>query len=527
MAEMPLHEWLRHYARITPDKAALIWYGQAISYEELDRLSDSFARFLSDLGVAKGDSVALFMQNCPQYVIAHFGIQKLGAIVGPCSPLFKEAELNYQLRDMSARVVVAAQDISPVLASAREGTAVEHMIAVNYGDFLPEQMTYTPTPDMTVERTIPTGMYDFMAEINAERTVLPEPSASMEDVSILVYTSGTTGRPKGAMLTYRSAVYKARTSADVIGLTSADVHLVIPPLYHISGMLCGINIPIVLGGTAILHYRFNPASTIESIVSHRPTYWKGLAPMLKAVIDDPSAQRADLSSLRLCAMTSFGIPTTLELERSWHAIAGHHAQVCEAGYGLTETHTFDSVMPPAAVRWGTNGKLLPGVQCRIVDPVSRQDVATGEEGEILLKSAGNFIGYWNQSEKTQETLQDGWVCTGDIGKLDDMGYLTLLGRIKELIKVSGYSVFPEDVEALMLEHPQVLQAGVIGVADATKGEVVKAVIVLRSEARDVVSSQDLIAWARKNMSPYKVPRIIEFRDSLPMTASGKVVRRLL
>lgn len=527
MADMPLHEWLRHYARTTPEKPAIIWYGRAISYAELDRLSDSFAHFLSELGVIKGEPVALFMQNCPQYVIAHFGIQKLGAIVGPCSPLFKEAELNYQLRDMGARIAVAAQDIYLVLAAARSGTPLEHVAVVSYSDFLPEEPTYTVPDDVVAARNIPVDAYDFMEEINKERPPIPEPSPSLDDISMLVYTSGTTGRPKGAMLPFRSAVYKARTAADVIGLTSDDVHLVIPPLYHISGMLCGINIPIALGGTAVLHYRFNPKSTIESIVSHRPTYWKGLAPMLKAVMDDPIARHADLSSLRLCAMTSFGIPTTVDLERSWQAVAGPGSQVSEAGYGLTETHTFDSVMPPDAVHWGTNGTLLPGVQCRIVDPVSRQDLPIGEEGEILLKSDGNFKGYWNDAGKTAETLQDGWVCTGDIGKLDESGYLTLLGRIKELIKVSGYSVFPEDVEALLMEHPQVLQAGVVGAADSTKGEVVKAVVVVHSNDTGPITSDDLVAWARKHMSAYKVPRIIEFRDSLPMTASGKVIRRLL
>lgn len=526
MADQPLHEWLRYYARKTPEKPAIIWYGRKISYAELDQRSDACAGFLASLGVGKGDPVALFMQNSPQYVIAHFGIQKLGAIVGPCSPLFKEKELNYQLQDMGARVVLAARDLYPVLDAARQDTAVEHMALINYCDFLPESPSYTVPDEVMADRQALDSTFDFMEEINKTWTMPPEPALSMDDVAMLVYTSGTTGRPKGAMLPYRSALFKARGGAERVGLDTDDIHLVIPPLYHISGMLCGINIPVYLGGTAVLHYRFNAKSTLESIEHHQPTYWKGLAPMLVALLDESSSDRFDVSSLRLCAMTSFGIPTTLELAERWRAGFSCDTRVFEAGYGLTETHTFDSAMSPDAIKWGTNGTLLPGVQCRIIDRVTGRDVQPGAEGEILLKSEGNFQGYWKDEIKTDKTLRDGWVYTGDVGKVDEAGYLTLLGRIKELIKVSGYSVFPDDVEALLLEHPGVIQAGVVGVSDPHKGEVVKAVIVLRPEAKQM-TSDELIAWSRQNMSAYKVPRIIEFRTSLPMTASGKVVRRLL
>ena len=214
-----------------------------------------------------------------------------------------------------------------------------------------------------------------------------------------------------------------------------------------------------------------------------------------------------------------------ELADQWLALTGCPSS--ETGYGLSETHTMDTMMPPREIRFGTNGKLLPGVSCRIVDIESGKDLPVGSEGEIVLKSPGNFAGYWHDLEKTAETLKDGWVYTGDIGKLNADGYLILLGRIKELIKISGYSVFPADVESILLMHPKVDQVAVLGVPDASKGELVKAVFVLKPEFVDNTQPEELIAWSRENMSAYKVPRLIEFRDSLPKNTTGKVMRRML
>ncbi|HUG57692.1 MAG TPA: AMP-binding protein [Candidimonas sp.] len=524
--DKPLHEILRLHAKQNPDKTAIIWYGAAITYGELDSLSDKCAAWLSTLGVCKGEPVALFMQNCPQYVIAHFGIQKLGAIASPCSPLFKQHELNYQLQDQGARVILAADALYPIVKQSLDDTLIEHIGLVHYADCLPSTPSYSVPEEILVPRTIPNDTLDLMAELNRLSTKAPLVATSMDDVALLVYTSGTTGRPKGAMLTYANALFKTAGGVETGGIKPHDIHLVIPPLYHISGMLCGINIPIYLGATAVLHYRFSPVATLESITCHKPTYWKGIAPMLQALMDCPDAGQYDLSSLRLCPATSFGIRTTPELAARWAAFTGG-AQAYEAGYGLTETHTFDSVMPPEAVRWGTNGRLLPGAECRIINAVTNKEVDCAGSGEVFLKSPGNFRGYWKQPEKTAETLLDSWVRTGDIGTVDADGYLTLLGRSKEMIKVSGYSVFPEDVEAILLRHPDLAQAAVIGVSDPSKGEVVKAILVARTNNGPALTSDELVRWCKENMSAYKVPRIVEFRDNLPMTASGKVQRHLL
>jgi long-chain acyl-CoA synthetase len=525
MDGMPLHEYLRLHARLTPEKTAIVWYGYEMSYAELDRLTDNCAAFLYELGVRKGEPVALFMQNCCQYVIAHFGIQKLGAIVSPCSPLFKHHELGYQLQDLGARVIIAAQDLLPIVQAARPQSPLEHVILTRYSDFLPEVTAYTAPDDIQPAMPINLeGVRDFCTEISRPASSVIQQHTNLEDIALLAYTSGTTGRPKGAMLSYGNALFKARGGAIASGLSRDDIHLAIPPLYHISGMLCGINIPIYLGGTIVLHYRFNPRSTVESIERYRPTYWKAIAPMLLAIMEDLQSQGFDLSSLRKCPTTSFGIRTSPELAEQWRRFAGG-AEVFEAGYGLTETHTFDSVTPPEAVRWGSNGRLLPGVECRIVSVEDQSVLPIGEEGEIVWRSPGCFKGYWNQPEKTSETLVNGWVHTGDLGKVDADGYLTLSGRIKDLIKVSGYSVFPEDVESILIKHPGVGQVAVVGVADARKGQVVAAFVVPKPGFE--LFTDELLAWSRENMSAYKVPRMIQIREQLPMTASGKVKRNQL
>jgi long-chain acyl-CoA synthetase len=523
---MPLPEIIRGHAGRIPDKPAIIWYGRAITYGELDELSDRCAAVLAGLGVCRGEPVALFMQNCPQYVIAHLAIQKLGAIVSPCSPLFKSVELAYQLGDLGAKVIIAADNLLPIIESARGETALQSVLVVHYQDFLPEQPTYRVPDEIRFPRKMPEGTVDLLQAMKAENDPRPPARLELDDIGLLVYTSGTTGRPKGAVLTLGNILFKTATPVAFSGLRKEDVHLAIPPLYHISGMLFGINIPLYSGATVVLHYRSDPLATLESIAHHRVTYWKGVAPMLVACMEAPGAERYDVTCLRITTASSFGIRMSEELSQRWAKFT-NGCYATEAGYGLSETHTMDSMMPPDAVRWGTNGKLLPGVECRIVGSATGLDLPVGEQGEIVLRSPGNFRGYWNQPEKTGETLRDGWVHTGDIGKVDADGYLSLLGRTKEMIKVSGYSVFPEDVEAILVRHPKIAQAGVVGVADPHKGEVVKAVIVLKAEHAGTMTTEELVEWGRENMSAYKVPRVIKFSDALPKTTSGKVLRRLL
>ncbi|MBK7059420.1 MAG: AMP-binding protein [Rubrivivax sp.] len=525
----PLHEILRRRARAHPDKPAYLWYGQPLSYAELDRASDAFAARLVQIGVRKGDPVALFMQNCPQYLIAHYGIQKLGAVVCPCGPLSREHELRYQLDDLKARVIVAAAPLMEVVDQVRADTALEHVLVVHYADLLPQQ----PTIDLPAElaqmrvapRSIPAGTEDFMAAVRSGASP-PTVTVAPDDIALMTYTSGTTGLPKGAMLSFDNALYKTAVSAQGYQVGEDDVLLAIAPLYHIAGMLMAVNISVYAGATTVLMYRFDPLAVLQAIARHRVSWWYSIAPMNVAAMQVPGAAAFDLSSLRMNPVTSFGIAFTEPLAQQWRGLAPNCSSF-EAAYGLSETHTMDTCMPIAAIRWGTHGRPVPGNELRIVDPDSGAEKPAGEPGEITIRGRGVFKGYWHKPEASAQTLRDGWVHTGDMGRLDAEGYLTFMGRFKEMIKVSGYSVFPEEVEAILIKHPAIAQAGVIGVPDAHKGEVVKAFVVLKPGQSEQVDEAAVIAWSRENMALYKAPRHVSFVASLPATGSGKMLRRLL
>jgi long-chain acyl-CoA synthetase len=525
--QQPLHEYLRTHARERGGHPACLWYGHAMSYAELDAASDAFAARLQALGVAKGEPVVLFLNNCPQYLVAHFGIQKIGAIVCPSGPLNKEHELAYQVDDLKARVIVAASSLLPVVDKVRASGTLAHVFAVHYADLLPA----APTLDLPAElaaaakepRSVPSHCEDFFAVMCSGARPAPV-ALSLDDVALMTYTSGTTGLPKGAMLSYGNALFKTRAAADCNGVTGADVLLSIAPLYHIAGMLMGVNVPVLTGASSVLLHRFDPRATLQAIARCRVSWWYSIAPMNVACMQVPDIAGFDLSSLRMNPVTSFGIAFTEPLAQQWRGFAGHCSSF-EAAYGLSETHTCDTYTPHHAPRWGTQGIAVPGVTIRIVDSDTGEDKAAGEVGEIVLRSTGNFKGYWNKPEATAATLRDGWVHTGDMGKLDADGYLSFIGRFKEMIKVSGYSVFPEEVETILIKHPAVAQAAVIAQPDAEKGEVVKAFIVRKPGI--ALDADALMAWARDNMASYKAPRAVRFIDALPTTGAGKVLRRLL
>ena len=524
----PLHEHLRRHARATPGGTAIDWYGHSISWAELDAASDAFAARLQALGVQKGEPVVLFLNNCPQYLVAHYGIQKIGAIVCPSGPLNKEHELAYQVGDLKARVIVAAADLLPVVDKVRPGSQLEHVFVVHYADLLPGQPTIDPPAELVAARQaprqVPADCEDFLTVMRAAARPAPV-ELSLDDVALMTYTSGTTGLPKGAMLSYGNALFKTEVTAQTAQIGAQDIALSVAPLYHIAGMLMGVNVPVLAGARQVLLFRFDPVAVLQAIDRHKVTHWYSIAPMNFACMQVPQPERFDLTSLRRNPVTSFGITLTEPLAQKWQAFTGGPCISCEAAYGLSETHTMDTGMPFDAIRWGTHGKPMPGVAIRIIDPATGAELPVGEMGEITLLSPGNFKGYWNKPEATAATLKDGWVHTGDMGRMDADGYLTFTGRFKEMIKVSGYSVFPEEVEAILNKHPAVAQSAVIGVPDAAKGEVVRAFIVPRPGQS--VQEADFIAWCREHMAPYKAPREVRVIDALPATGAGKVLRRLL
>jgi len=522
----PLHEYLQQNARDYPEKPAYIFYGREITWSELGESTKRFANYLNGIGVRKGDRVALYMQNCPQYVIAHFATQMLGAIVSPCSPMFKEWELEYELNDSGARVLVATDDLYPFAEKVRKKTSLEAVVVTNYRDMVPAEPTLAVPGELMQEKKSYPETKDMQEILISYPAGVPAVEIDLwNDVAMMIYTSGTTGQPKGAMLTYGNALATVAASVQVKRMRADDVAIDIMPIFHIAGNLFGICTPVYLGSTVVLLTRFDPKTVVEAFVRYRCTMWYAVTPMLLAIMALPDTKNIDWSSLRQTTCTGFGIPLSEEIANQWKDFTGGD-QVREGGYGLTETHTGD-VFTPDKIKWGSNG--IPTLDCdmRIIDSETGKELGTNVSGEIVLRNPGVFKGYWNNKERTAETLRDGWVYTGDIGMIDDDGYLWFQGRDKEMIKCSGYSVFPEDVEFLLLKHPAVAQVGVIGIPDATRGESVKAFIVLKPEYKGKITQKDIIAWGKEKMASYKYPRAVEFRDVLPTSGAGKILRRLL
>ncbi len=524
--KIPIHEYLRFQAGKMPEKAAIIFYGRTISYKELDDASDRFAAYLLSKGIKKGDRVGIFLLNCPQYAIAHFGIQKIGAIVCPCSPLFKELELEYELNDANIEILLSLDLLMPTVKEVLEKTPLRHVIVTNLNDYLPENPSLPLIDYMSIPKSPIPGTDDFMDIVTTGDTSIPKVDIDMEnDIGLFQYTGGTTGLPKGCMLSFNAALFKTAGTVGVSKITEDSVCLVTMPIFHIAGMLAGLNSCIYAGATQILLSMFDVKTAAKAISTYKADFWYSAVPMNVGIMSDPDCKQYDLSSLKLCLTSSFGIQLTKEIADQWSELTIGGLLV-EGAYGLSETHTADTFVPRDNIKYDACGIPGPNTDFKILNlDGSGEELPIGGEGEIVLKNPGVFKGYWNKPNETARTLIDGWVHTGDIGKFDDDGYLYLLGRVKEMIKVSGFSVYPEEVESLLNNHAGIAQSAVIGVPDETKGEVVKAYIT-KAPGADL-DEQVLMEWAKKHISSYKCPKYIEFRDELPTLATGKLLRRKL
>ncbi len=516
LGERPVFDYVRMNAEESSDQTAITFQGAKISYRLLQKQADAFASFLLKRGLKKGDRVALYLPNCPQFVIALFGAQKAGAIVSPCNPMFKEWELQYQLKDMQPRVIVLLNAFYDRFLNIGD-TGIDTVIMTGISDFA----------GIPAQRALPSGVIDFYETTLTDEEESLIPDVQMEDFCLMIYTSGTTGLPKGVMLTHRNLLFKAACAATVYGFQKDDVFLSVMPIYHVAGLLAGISVPIYVGAQLVLLPQFEPELAMEAIDQNHCTIAYTVTPMNVAIMAQPKQEAYNLTSLRLNMCSSFGISITEELSDRWGKLTGG-CKLFESSFGMSETCGFDTFMPLSKIKFGTVGIPVYECQINIVDQETGSEaMPVGQSGEILIRNPGVFREYWNRPEETAEALKDGWLHTGDMGKLDEDGYLVFLGRKKEMIKSSGYSVFPEEVELYLLKHPAIRAAAVIGLPDPQRGEVVKAFVVLRPEFTGRVTEDEIIQWAKEKISNYKCPRLVEFRSELPASGTGKVLRRLL
>ena len=526
--EKPLHEYLFDHARIVPDNRAYVFYGTEISWAQAADGVRRLAAFFKQRGVGQGDRVALYMQNCPQYILAHYAVQSLGAMVTPVNPQYKAAEIAYQLGNAEVCAIVVADDLYPLVAQVRDQVpTLKTVVSVSYRDYLPDAPTLPVPKELLNDAAAPGGDSVALREILAECAPLEEfePVDLWDGVGLMTFTSGTTGRPKGALLSYGSSLFKMAASYQANRLDIDGVSLAIAPLCHIAGMNNGVYMPVYARRGSIILARFDAETAIQAIEKYNVDMWYSIAPMNRAILDLPGVEQRNLRSLKHNPTTSFGMPVTEKLAGEWKKLTG--CQMHEAAYGLSETHTSDTFMPKNRIRWGSCGVPMAENDIQIIDIETGKRLGANQSGEIVVRNRAVFKGYWKRDDATAETLRHGAVHTGDVGYFDEEGYLFFTGRIKEMIKSSGYSVFPEDVEALMQDHPAIAQSAAIGIPDPKRGESVKLFVVLKPEYQGKVGEQELIDWAKEHMAAYKYPRELAFIDSLPATGAGKVLRRML
>jgi long-chain acyl-CoA synthetase len=517
---IPLHEILIKTAKEHPEKAAIAYFDGEITYRGLDSLSNKFAAALAALGVKKGDRVAIFLPNIPQFVIAYYGILKAGAVLTAISPLHKEREVEYQLSDSEAETIVALDSLYPIVEKAWRKTKLKNAVVTSAEEF-------------TSKNPVSSGKGEQVPNVHSFQELLKEPakprSVSInprEDLAALQYTGGTTGTAKGAMLTHMNLVLNAvMFAAWIKGTVAQETFLTALPLFHIYGMTTSMNVPVSLAAKMVLLPKFDPATVLETIQQHRITVFCGVPTMYSVLLSNPELGRFDLTSIRVCISGASPLPP--QVQKKFMQITGGFLA---EGYGLTEaspvTHCNPVDKTLRTVRLGSIGLPLPDTDARIVDvETGEKTLGAGETGELAVKGPQVMKGYWNRPEETALVLRNGWLLTGDIAKMDVDGYFYITDRKKDLIKYKDYSVYPRELEDILYEHPAVKLCAVVGKPTPVVGEIPKAFIVLKDGAQ--ATEAEIMAFVKEKVAPYKAVREAEFRKELPISAAGKVLKRVL
>jgi long-chain acyl-CoA synthetase len=519
--KVPLHAVLEKTAKGHPEKAAIAYFERKSTYRELDSLSNQFTGALSALGVKKGDRVAIFLPNIPQFLIAYYGILKAGAVLTAISPLHKEREVAYQLTDSEAETVVALDSLYPIVEKAWRKTKLKNAVVTSLGEYASKAAISRSRVEQKP------NVYSFQ-ELLKERGAKP-PKVNInpkEDLAALQYTGGTTGTAKGAMLTHLNLVSNAIAFAAWIkGAIAHETFLTALPLFHIYGMTTSMNVPILLAAKMVLLPRFEPVKALETIQRHKVTVFCGVPTMYSVLLANPDLGKFDLTSIRVCISGASPLPP--QVQKNFMDITGGFLA---EGYGLTEaspvTHCNPVDKTMRTVRLGSIGLPLPDTDARIVDvETGTKQLSPSETGELAVKGPQVMRGYWKRPGETALVFRDGWLLTGDIARMDQDGYFYITDRKKDLIKYKDYSVYPRELEDVIYEHPAVKLCAVVGKPDPMVGEIPKAFILLKDDAK--ATEDEIMGFVKEKVALYKAIREVEFRKELPVSAAGKVLRRVL
>jgi long-chain acyl-CoA synthetase len=529
---VPLFYFLEEAARKYPNQPCAIFKGAKLTYAEMDALTDRLAAGLVDLGVKKGDPVGIFMPNSPQFVMAFYAILKAGAVVVATNPLYTPREIEHQLNDAGVEILLVMSNFYKTVKQAQPKTRLKTLVVTNIKEYLPGMLRFL----FTVAKEKKEGHFVELAEGDVwlkdvlarhTREQRPQLGIGPDDVCIYQYSGGTTGVSKAAVSLHRNLV--ANTLQIRSWMTDCqegqEVVLMAIPLFHVYGMVAGMSFAISAGACMVMIP--NPrdmADVLGSIAKYRPTIYPGVPAMYNSIINHPDviAKKVDVSSIKGCISGS--APLLRETKERFEALTG--GKLVE-GFGMSETPTATHCNPlQGETRTGSIGIPLPDVDAKIVsldDGVT--ELAVGEVGELAVRSPNVMKGYHNMPSETANTLRDGWLFTGDIARVDEDGFFYIVDRKKELIKPSGYQVWPREVEEVIAENPKVLEVGVAGVPDAYRGETVKAWVVVK--AGETLTEEEVRAWCKERMAPFKVPTSVEFMAELPKTTVGKILRREL
>lgn len=530
LPEKPVQQFLTEAYKEVPEKIAVHFMGKELTYREVYESALKFANYLRSIGVEKGDRVAIMLPNCPQAVIAYYGVLYAGGIVVQTNPLYTERELQYQMADSGAKVILVMDILYPRTMKIINETQLENVIVTGIKDYL-------PFPKNLVYPFIQKKQYGFSVKVehsgmNHLFTEIMKTSPSTEiaidfdfenDLALLQYTGGTTGYPKGVMLTHKNLIantamcdawmYKCKKGEESI--------LGILPFFHVYGMTTVLVLSVMQQGKMVLLPKFDVEQALKTIDKLKPTLFPGAPTMYIGILNHPDLQKYDLSSIKACLSGSAPLP--LEVQEKFEALTG--GRLVE-GYGLTETSPVTHANPIWTNRInGSIGLPWPNTDATILRSGDVESLPPGEIGEIAVKGPQVMKGYWNRPEETAMTFSDGWFLTGDLGYMDENGYFYVVDRKKDMIIAGGFNIYPREVEEVLYEHDAIQECVVAGIPDPYRGETVKAYIVLK-EGKSV-TDKELNEFCRKNLAAYKVPRYYEFRTELPKTAVGKILRRTL
>ncbi len=527
LGEMPISEHLAHWGRETPDAPAIIYYGREVSYGELDAQANRFAALLKSKGIGKGDRVAVFLPNCPQFHFAFYGILKIGAVHCPVSPMSTSFELSYMLGDTGARALVTLDAMMPVVREAEGADRLDAVWTASLNDMAPDEPTMRLPEAVAAPRIACDDAEDLLAAL-AAMPADPHDGASLDAIAALNYTGGTTGMPKGCVHTQRDMLWTAAANWSVLrGTPEQEARVVwcsFFPEFWIAGENAALLYPVLNGRPLVLMTRWDPLALLQAIERHKVTSIALVVDGALELMERPDFSDFDLSSLRMVRVVSFIKKLDRDIRRRWFERTG--TVLSESAWGMTETHTsntytsgmqdddFDLKQQPVFV-----GLPVPGNEFKICDFDTGEILPLDAEGEIVFRGVAMLKEYWNKPEATAEAIRDGWLHTGDIGVIDSMGYLHYLGRRKEMLKVRGMSVFPAELEAILGKHENVMGSGVVGRADERAGQIPVAFVTVRPGSG--LDAETLRGWLGERVASYKLPEI-RIVEGLPMTATGKV-----